>query len=421
MQVKIIRANSVAFRLLAGSIPFLLGVYIAINPFPHKTAIENISFYASFLFAFILYIAGKKTFHFRNPLTPPFALFTAWVLVGLIFALDRQNGIHDFYAHLVQYLIFLYLVVNFFPDEKRLSVLIGVIVGSSTVFALWALIYFYAVQGFSLDTKLGLVSIDELSSNIIGTLTLFPMILTLGWLIRHKTAYGRAAALACLAILGVATLATMARSALIAMVVSLAVMAPLIMKNRRISTFLAAFLLLALLIMPVRDRFSPSDLMAKLKRTDRLKIALNYIEIVKDYPIAGIGFGMEAYGEKSLLEKYNARLPARYQQPAPAKAPHNSLIDVAVRTGLVGLAIFLYAVYAFVKMALGLIRKGRSPYVKEWGLCLLAAFAALFTQSLFENTLSGPPAIALYLVMGMMTVLWHMEQKPDSLREANQT
>jgi len=420
MQRKDSCSYSVTFRLLAGSIPFLLGVYVAINPFPHKTAIENISFYASFLFAVILSIAGKRTFHVRNPLTLPFALFAAWSLVGLIFALDRQNSIHDFYAHFIQYLIFLYLVVNFFSDEKRLSALIGIVIVSSTIFAIWVMIHFYIVQGFPVSTKLGLLTIDELSSNIIGVLTLFPMILALGWLIRDKTPYGRAAALMCLAILGVATLASMARSALVAMAVSLAVMIPLLVKNKRTFGLLAAFLLLALLVMPVRDRFAPSDLAEKLKITDRLKIALNYIEIVKDYPIAGIGFGMEAYGEKSLLEKYNARLPARYQQSVPAKAPHNSLIDVAVRTGLVGLAFFLYAGYAFVKMAIGLIRKGRSYYVREWGLCLLAAFAALFIQSLFENTLSGPPAIALYTVMGMTTVLWHMEQKPGSIQPMNQ-
>ena len=420
MQVKNSRPNSVSFRLLAGSLPVLLSVYVAINPFPHKTAIENISFYTSFLFALILLAARKRTFHFRNPLTLPFVLFTGWSLVGLFFALDRQNGIHDFYAHLVQYLIFFYLIVNFFSGEKRLSALIGVVIAASTVFALWVMIDFYAVQGFPFHTKLGLFSIDELSSNIIGTLTLFPMILALGWLIIDKTLYRRKAALTCLAILGVATLATMARSALIAMAVSLAVMVPLLMKDRRICACLAALLLLALLIMPVRGRFVPSDLMDKLRETDRFMIALLYIEIVKDYPITGIGFGMEAYGEKDLLEKYNARLPARYQQPAPAKAPHNSLIDVAVRTGLVGLAFFLYAVYVFVKMALGLIRRGSSSYVREWGLCLLAAFTALFIQGLFENTLSGPPAIALYAVMGMMTVLWHTEQKQGSFQPMDQ-
>ena len=91
MQLKESDAYSVAFRILAGGIPFLLGIYVAINPFPHKTAIENISFYVAFSFAVFLFVAGKRTFHFRNPLTLPFFLFAAWSIVGLLFALDRQK------------------------------------------------------------------------------------------------------------------------------------------------------------------------------------------------------------------------------------------------------------------------------------------------------------------------------------------
>lgn len=291
---------------------------------------------------------------------------------------------------------------------------------SSTVFALWVMITFYGVQGFPLNTKLGVQSIDELSSNIIGTLTLFPAILSLGWLTREKESYRRIAALACLAILGVATLATMARSALVAMIVAVLIMMPLLFRNKRFFILFSLFLLAAVIVMPVRDRFTPTNLIEKLKITDRLNIALTYVEIVKDNPIMGIGFGMEAYGDEALLNKYNARLPAQYRQPVPAKAPHNSLIDVAVRTGLVGLGLFIYIVFSLVKMAMVMARQGSSAFVREWALCLLAAFAALFVQSLFENTLSGPPAIALYAVMGMVVILWHLEQDQNFLKEANQ-
>lgn len=414
--------ESFPFKFLAGIIPVLLGIYLAINPFPHKTAIENISFYASVLFVLILLGFRKMTFHFRNPLSLPFALFAAWSFIGLFFALDKGNSIHDFYAHLIQYLIFIYLLINFFPSEKYFSYLIWIAIASSTLFALWVMIYFYGIQGYPLNTKLGLVSIDELSSNIIGTLTLFPMVFSLGWLIRERDPYRKAAAFACFAILGVATLATMARSALIAMGMALMIMFPLLFKNKRFFIFLITLLLIALIAMPVRGRFTPSNLIEKLQETDRLKIALTYIEIVKDYPLIGIGFGMQAYGEDGLVNKYNARLPVKYQQwPVPAKAPHNILIDVAVRTGITGLCLFLYVVFSFAKMGTGLFKNSRSPFVREWGLCLLAAFAALFVQGLFENTLSGPPAIILYTIMGMMIILWRLDRAAKSNQETIHT
>jgi O-Antigen ligase len=421
MQIKNFSVESFPFKFLAGSIPVLLGVYLAINPFPHKTAIENICFYASVLFVLILVGARKMTFHFRNPLSLSFALFAAWSFIGLFFALDRGNSIHDFYAHLVQYVIFLYLLVNFFHSEKYVSYLIWIVIASSTVFALWVMIYFYGIQGYPLSTKLGLESIDELSSNIIGTLTLFPMILSLGWLIRGKDHYRKAISFVCLVILAVATMATMARSALLAMAIALMIMLPLLMKNRRFFILLFVFFAVALIAMPVRGRFTPSNLIEKLQATDRFNIALTYIEIVKDYPLIGIGFGMQAYGEDGLLNKYNSRLPVQYRQPVPAKAPHNILIDIAVRTGLLGLCFFLYIAFSFVKMGRRLIKNGRSPFLKECGLCLLAAFAAIFIQGLFENTLSGPPAIILYTIMGMMTILWRLDQAAKANQETIDT
>jgi O-antigen ligase len=177
----------------------------------------------------------------------------------------------------------------------------------------------------------------------------------------------------------------------------------------------------ALIAMPVRDRFTPTDFREKIQATDRFSIALTYIEIVKDYPLVGIGFGMQAYGEDGLLNKYNSRLPIQYRQPVPAKAPHNILIDVAVRTGLLGLCLFLYILFSLVKMAKGLIKNGNSSFLREWGLCLFAAFAAIFIQGLFENTLSGPPAIILYTIMGMMTILWRLNQAVKSNHETIHT
>jgi hypothetical protein len=41
----------------------------------------------------------------------------------------------------------------------------------------------------------------------------------------------------------------------------------------------------------------------------------------------------------------------------------------------------------------------------------MAAFVAVIIQGMFENTLSGPSAIVLYIIMAMMTILWHLNRK----------
>jgi hypothetical protein len=60
------------------------------------------------------------------------------------------------------------------------------------------------------------------------------------------------------------------------------------------------------------------------------------------------------------------------------------------------------------------IKYGKDDFIRRWGLCLMAAFVAVFIQGMFENTHSGPPAIVLYAIFAMMTILWHLNMELDS-------
>ncbi|MCD6153906.1 MAG: hypothetical protein J7J07_08375, partial [Syntrophobacterales bacterium] len=91
-------AREKIFKILNLSVPILMGIFIFFNPFPHTTAIKEICFYSSFFIVLILIYFKKIDFSFKSPLTLPFALFTAWVFIGLFFALDKENSIHDFRA-----------------------------------------------------------------------------------------------------------------------------------------------------------------------------------------------------------------------------------------------------------------------------------------------------------------------------------
>jgi len=48
---------------------------------------------------------------------------------------------------------------------------------------------------------------------------------------------------------------------------------------------------------------------------------------------------------------------------------------------------------------------------KDWALCFLASFAAVFIQGMFENTLSGPPAVILYALFALMTISWRLQER----------
>ena len=174
------------------------------------------------------------------------------------------------------------------------------------------------------------------------------------------------------------------------------------------------FLVIAVVLMPVRERLTPHAVIERIRiMDDRINAWYCFGEMVKDHPLTGIGFGMETYYDESLLNKYNEKVPIKYRQAEPLKAPHNLVVDIAVRLGLVGLGFFFYTLFEFFRMGRHVIKKGTDDFFGHWGFCLMVALIALFIQGLFENTMSGPPAIIFYTIMAMMTILWHLKKKQE--------
>ena len=112
--------------------------------------------------------------------------------------------------------------------------------------------------------------------------------------------------------------------------------------------------------------------------------------------------------------KYNQEVDEKHRMTHLYNAPHNMIVDTATRVGLVGLALFLYALFMFLRMGWHLIRNGRDEFAKHWSLCIMGAFVAVFIQGMSENTLSGPPAVILYVIFAMMTILWRMQDEPTA-------
>jgi putative inorganic carbon (HCO3(-)) transporter len=401
--------NKQIFELLNMCIPILVGIFIFLNPYPHVTAIKEIAFYGSVLLLLTLIFLKKEEFSLRTPLSIPFLLFVLWSFCGLFFALNKGNSIHDFFAHLIKYLVIFYLLFNFFATKERLLILIWTIVISTALYSAGMMLYFYLILGKDISTKLGLY-MSELPSNIIGISTWFATLLALFQLTRELALFRKIILTICICATAIATLATQTRGTILAVIVSLLLSLP---RNKKILLFFFPFLALVILVMPVRNMLTPHDLISKIHTYDRVRIWYCFAEMIKDHPITGIGFGMQTYDDKDLINKYNERVPASYRQANPRTAPHNLLVDIAVRTGIIGLISFLYIIFVFSQMGWRIIKYGRDDFIRHWGFCFLAAFVAVFIQGQFETTLWGPPVIILYTILALMTILWHMNTKKD--------
>ncbi len=435
------------FRALNKGVLFLLGVFIFFNPFPHTTSIQEISFYLSVFLVVLGLIFKKIPFSFKSPLSVPLLLFALWAGLGLLFALDLENSLHDFYAHLLKYLMLYFMLINLFNTEKRLEWLAWIIIISATVFCVGALGYEYLILGKNEYTTRFGVRFVQNPTNLMGVITLFAAILST----HHLTEKGHpwwyyALSVFCLLALLAVTVLTESRSNFVALGIVALI---LLSKYKKVLMAFVAVLTLLVFLSPIKDRFFLSG---KVNVNDmgsllhRISIAYISYEIMKDYPVFGTGFGIKTFQNRKAIDPkvYNARLPKklRLDEWGPRvvdlkayreqilrnsgkddrppeergivehlfKRPHNMFLNVGVRMGFVGLLLFLYLWFAAGKMCWVTMRRGKSVFLKSWGHCVTAAFAMFLVKGSLDPIFTHLTEVALFTILAMITIVWKLNQ-----------
>jgi len=388
----------------------LAGVLAALIPFPKTTAVMEISFYGAVILVLLSMRDRRFSFSLESPLAVPFALFAIWSLVGVWFSLDRENSITDLYGHLIKYLALYYLWVSLFDSENGLVVLSRILIASATVFSIAAIISYYILSGHAWHERLGEPAVLGITSDYIGFFTLASLLLSLRLLQDRMPTYSKALLAVGAASIVTATVLTQSRATLLAAFAS-----TLVLLGARGKAWVVACMALfgmAILFTPLGDRFS----LEQFKRNERVGLYWTTVEVIKSHPWIGIGFGMQIYGNERLLDlnHYNARIPIQHQQQALIRSPHNTFLDVTVRTGVIGLVLFLSVLAAYIRMGWRVVRHAQSASIRTWGLCLFAVFLSITVQGLFSDGMFGPQALSLYVNFAMMTILWRVNAAPKA-------
>ena len=389
------------FGILNILLPVFTGLYIFLNPMP-LSSLSEICVYLSLAILIILLLFQKTDFTLRWPLTLPFALFFIWAIIGLFWSLDVMNSLHDLRGHLLEYLIIFYLLVNCFNSPKKLESLLWLIIVSVTVFSLGAMVQYYWIAGFPFSERLGLRYLD-MSTNNIGFVIISIIPLALHGFHRAREFKPKLIFLICIIILCLATLLTQSRAALIGLFIGMIISC---FNNKKIILLVMAVLLLIFIMPGIKDRIIHEG----FTTDNRVKINHLTLEIIKEYPITGIGFGMQIYQNESLLnlKEYNSRLPEEFQQKVIMPSPHNTLLDITLRTGIVGLILYLYILLTAVFLLWKTYRMTENEYFKSWAISLFACFMASTVASLFQDTTFGARAVIHYTILAMITILWKL-------------
>lgn len=380
----------------------LLSVFLLVSPFPHTQSIGEFCFYLSLLiFVILSFRFGLKSEHHDAVIA--LLLFSGWSLFASVFALDPSASLHDLYSHQVKYIILTIMLVFFFGNRGGMIRLTWVVVVAGTLFSIVILGYFYGVLGRDLSERLGTGllrwPIDPMGFVMLFSLAFIPAL--------YKHSGGRTAKplLAFMAVVVVvAAILTQSRATIIGLV---AVICFSFYRSKKLlAVVLSLTLSFAFVVTPIVERFKQGD-------TPRVALILYTLEVILDHPVAGIGFSLDTFREPALIDpqEYSNRIPEKYRNVVEFHWPHNMLLEVAVRTGIIGVFLFGFFFALIFKKAGELARYGRDWLIKDWALAILAAISMFVIKGFFENVFMHFVEVVLYVNLAMLIILSKLQRK----------
>jgi hypothetical protein len=302
--------------------------------------------------------------------------------------------------------------MNYFTSQKKLEIIFLIIIASATFFSLGAIIQYYLIEGFPFSARLGNSTFSgKMQTDLIGFITTISSILSTSLFHKNKTGTYKILFLTCFLITTATTLLTQSRGSLIGLGASFII---LCFANKKNIIFVVLAVLLFFVTPGMNDRIKSEGFTKNI----RIKINLLTLEVIKDHPFAGIGFGMEIYGNKDMvpLEKYNSKLPLEYQQQGQMiGSPHNTILDIAIRTGIVGLMLFIYILLTSLWMLWKTFRLTKNEHYRPLAIYLFASLTSFMLPALFTETMFGPSAIIFYTMLAMINILWNLVQNEKNV------
>jgi len=139
----------------------------------------------------------------------------------------------------------------------------------------------------------------------------------------------------------------------------------------------------------------------------RIKIWKIAIDIIKDFPIAGVGFGYIPF--KQVFETYIRTMPAYHA--------HNTYLETLAEMGIGGFIIFIILIFILYKYSIKkLIVNQKDRYIRTVSAGVLSGLSAILAHGAVENVLYLPKIIiTFWFLVSFILVLMRISDKSVGL------
>ena len=398
------KTGTVANSRLENIAVFLMLLVVFLNPLPHTTFLDQLFFYAAILLMIIMARNKFDGFYYKTPLLYPFALFVFWAAISVIFALDKPDSARDLYSHLIRYLIFYLVVINLFGTKNRLLLLAVCVVLSEFVFAVGALILYYGILGHDIASRFLLNGFTAIAPDVIPFGFMLGLFLSV-WLFKIcQDKFQRSFLAVAITVLIISTIATQSRGAILALCIALTVQ---LWDHKKVLSLLMVVIILIIALSPMQKRIQAE----LFEDNARRGLILYSIEVIKDYPVIGTGFSIDTFRNPEFIDKktYRSRIPEKYRRN-PFDRPHNMFLNMATRTGLVGMLLYagLFAVSVFI--CCRLILYGKDLFIQSHSRCCLALLTMFLANGVLQVMTTHFIDMVQFIIFSLLTIIWKIDK-----------
>lgn len=367
------------------------------------------------LFSLAFLVWFFETSQFRNktkftPLGAPIALFLGICILSSLFAQNKFVACRETLQFVWLFGIY-YLILHFAEDRKDVCdiLVLGILAG--TIISVLGL-YQYRFTNEPYYFRIGYYRLRAYATfgqpNAFGGYLIGLIPITIGLTIHNSNGKWKLAMLLSLFIMSLSLFATFSRGSWIGLLGGLGIMFKITHKRlSRKSLFLPLFIVLLAASVIFGDMYFTKPEVTKpevtreifyrhFSNTQRLLLAKSALAMTRDHPIVGVGLGnfsvllpQYASGEliKSAQLDFDKKTGKWFTNPSKKidiQIVHNMFLQISAETGLLGLAIYLWLLYAYYKSSFKLLGN-HAINTREYAIRagLIGSFTAIMISGVF--------------------------------------
>ena len=358
----------------------------------------------------------NQLFKEHNPLTKasidiPIILYVIVMVISTITSITFSGSFRDLALHLGG-LSFVFVMANSIKNKKDFNTIVTILVFSATMVALYGL--FQYVVGVDIDAawldvennpdvKVRVFSVFN-NPNILAEylVMIIPISVSLFWYTKRLDK--KIIFLGTTLIMILALVLTLSRGGWIGFAFSALVFILLIEKRLLLSIIPISLGAIYLLPQTILNRILSIGNLTDSSNAYRIKMWGITLDIIRDYPIAGVGFGHLPF--KQTYETYIRTMPIYHS--------HNTYLQTAAETGIPGLIVFLFFLFILFKYGINNLIKTEDRYIRILSAGVLSGVAGVLAHGLVENVLYLPKIIMTFWVMiGFILTLMRIKDKQE--------